>query len=63
MSGIQVTKCTVAEIILKNTWQELEWHVDILRATKALKFIEVNDLIKNFNSAYNMWKQTYVELQ
>ncbi|GBL80576.1 hypothetical protein AVEN_225266-1 [Araneus ventricosus] len=32
---IQAAVCTVTEDMLKNTWRELEYRLDILRATKG----------------------------
>ncbi|GBN08282.1 hypothetical protein AVEN_155882-1 [Araneus ventricosus] len=35
LARIQAAVCTVTEDMLKNTWGELEYHLDILRATKG----------------------------
>ncbi|GBM18906.1 hypothetical protein AVEN_137275-1 [Araneus ventricosus] len=46
---IQAAVCTVTEDMLKNTWQELEYRLDILWLPRGhiLKLTQVNGLLKN----------------
>ncbi|GBN46861.1 hypothetical protein AVEN_83923-1 [Araneus ventricosus] len=59
---IQAAVCTATEDMLKNTWRELEYCVDILRATKGAH-VEISlgkCSYKNYDGTYNVSKQTYV---